>query len=416
MTTSQDIRSKTSPELLTSTGQTYLIGEHIYLRSIVPADAEYGSAWRDTVFPQAPERVRGWIIDDLTGSGGPGVLIIVNKASDRPVGSVRIDFRNFPHHEVTAHVDPLDGDRGLVWKGEALALTMTWLIDELQRPKAGTDVPAHETPVLDALAAVGARTSARFRERLALPGGGRDDALVIEYFNPAWIERLGDPNDEEFPRTGSGEPRPVTAPLTPVGDPPANAMRIGPRVYLRPPQESDARAMAHWSAREIDPSWDNGRSPVGREGANKWFRDFQKDTPPGTIDFAVCLRETDEFLGLVGVMDIDYRHGYGESASMILNPRYREAGYGSEAKHLMFDHVFNTVGLHSLQSWVMFQNPRSAAALRKQGYKEAGRDHWIENRDGRFVSFVAFDLLASDWRAMPRYDAGDADGSSSTEP
>ena len=48
-----------------------------------------------------------------------------------------------------------------------------------------------------------------------------------------------------------------------------------------------------------------------------------------------------------------------------------------------------------------------AAALRKQGYREAGRDHWIAFRDGRFVSFVAFDLLASEWRAMPRYDEPD---------
>jgi RimJ/RimL family protein N-acetyltransferase len=404
MTTSAEIRSKTNPMLLDDTGQAYLVGEHVYLRSIVPADAEYGSAWRGTGFPVAPERVRGWITDDLVPSRGTGVLLIVNKANDRPVGSMTIAFNQFPHHEVTAYVDPLEGERGLVWKGEALALTMTWLVDELQRPKAGTDVPAGETAVLEALEAIGVRTAARFRERLALPGGERGDELVLEYLNRSWVERLGDPYGEEFPRTGTGEPRPVTAPVIPDGDPPANAIRIGPRVYLRPLQESDAQAFAHWSTREIDASWDNGRMPIGRERAHEWFKGDQKNTPPETVDFAVCLRETDEFLGMVGVMDIDYRHGYGESASMILNPQYRESGYGSEAKHLMFDYAFNTLGLHALQSWVMFQNPRSAAALRKQGYREAGREHWIEFRDGRFVSFVAFDLLASDWRAMPRYD------------
>ncbi len=407
MTVSAEIRSKTDPRLLDDTGQTYLSGEHVYVRSLVPADAEYASAWRGTGFPVAPERVRSWITDDLVGSGGPTMLLIVEKASDRPVGSVTVDFRDFPHHEVTAYVDPLEGERGLAWKGEALALVFRWLVDELQQPKAGTDIPAHETSVLEALEAIGARTSARFRERLAMPGGARGDEVVLEYFNRAWLERLGDPYDEEFPRTGTGEPRPVTAPVMPEGDPPPNAIRVGPRVYLRPLQESDAQAWAHWSTREIDTSWDNGRFPIGRERAHSWFKDGQKNTPPETIDLAVCLRETDEVLGMVGVMDIDYRHGYAESASMILNPRYRESGYGSEAKHLMFDYAFNTLGLHALQSWVMFQNPRSAAALRKQGYREAGRYHWIEFRDGRFVSFLVFDLLASDWRAMPRH--GDAD-------
>lgn len=410
MTTSEEIRSKTDPMLLSDTGQTYLVGEHVYLRSLVPADAEYASAWRETGFPAAPERVRSWITDDLIGGGGPGILMIVEKASDRPVGSMRVDFNDFPHHEISAYVDPLEGERGLVWKGEALALTMRWLVDELQRPKAGTDIPAHETAVLEALEAIGATVAARFRERLALPGGERGDDLVFEYLNRGWVERFGNPYEEEFPRTGTGEPRPVTAPVLPEGDPPANAIRVGPRVYLRPMQESDGQAFSHWSLREVDSSWDNGRWPAGREGLVRWFRKQQEDTPPESIEFAVCLRETDEFLGLVSVLDIDYRNGYAESASMLLDPRYREAGYGSEAKHLLFDYAFNTLGLHSLQSWVMFQNPRSAAALRKQGYTEAGRDHWISFRDGRFVSFVAFDLLAAEWRAMPRYDDTTPDG------
>jgi RimJ/RimL family protein N-acetyltransferase len=407
MTTTAEIPSRTDPRLTTSEGQTYLVGEQVYLRSIVPDDAEYGSAWRGTGFPVAPERVRSWVADELVGTADMGMLLIVEKATGRPVGSMTIDFNQFPHHGITAHVDPLEGERGLAWKGEALALTIRWLVDELQRPKAGTDIPAHETTVLEALEAIGARTAARFRERVALPGGRRGDVLVLEYLNAGWLERLGDPYEETFPRTGSGRPRPVVAPVTPDGDPPANAIRIGPRVYLRPPQESDAQAFAHWSVREIDPSWDNGRWPARRDGVTRWFHTSQKETPPASITFTVCLRETDEFLGLVELLDIDYRHGYAESASMILNPAYREAGYGSEAKHLMFDYAFNTLGLHTLQSWVMFENPRSAAALRKQGYREAGRDHWIAFRDGSFVSFVAFDLLASDWRAMPR--EGDPD-------
>ncbi len=401
MTTSLEIRQKTNPDLLASTGQAYLVGEEVYLRPPVPADAEYDSAWSGIVFPQSPEQARRRLTDEPDSSGRAS-LLIVRRRDDRPVGGCTVDYRGFPHHQVTVHVDPLYGERALAWKAEALAMILPWIVDDQQCPKAGVDVPAREAPVIEALDAVGARVSARFREKLALPGGGRDDELIYEYLHRGWMERLGDPAEVAFPRTGTGEPRPVTPPVLPAGDPPANAMRVGPRVYLRPPQESDALALAHWSTREVDASWDNGRYPASTGGATRWFEGFQKKLPPETIDFAVCLRENDEFIGLVGVLDIDYRHRIGESASMILNPSYREAGYGTEAKHLMFDHVFNTVGLHALQSYVMFENPRSAAALRKQGYREVGRDHWVDFRDGSFVSFVCFDLLASDWRAMPR--------------
>lgn len=406
----RETQPETDEANLTSKGQTFLVGEHVYVRTVTPADAASASAWKDSVFPQAPERVRGWIEDEFTKSSNPyrvNTYLIVRKSDDRPVGSVSTDYRQFPHHDVSAHIDPLVGEEGLTWKAEALAMVLPWIVEDQQRPKAGVTVPAHETPVIEAIEAIGARATARFREKLSTSGGGRTDELIYEYLNRDWMERLGDPADVSLSRTGSGVARPVTAPVVPDGDPPANAVRIGPRVYVRPPQKSDAEALAYWSMRETDASWDNGRQPFGTNSAERWFESFQKSTPPSVIDLAVCLRETDEIIGLLGVIDVDYTHRFGESVSMIVNPAYREAGYGSEAKHLMFDYVFNTVGLHALQSYVMFENPRSAAALRRQGYREAGRDHWITMRDGSFVSFACFDLLASDWRAMPRHDQDD---------
>ena len=405
MTATADVRSTYNSLLVSSEGQTFLVGHEVYLRPPAPADAEYAQSWKFAKFPISPDRIRALIDDGKTGDDskkGRPQLLIVRKSDDRPVGSISIDYRWFPHHEVVAHVDPLYETHGVEWKAEALAMVLPWLVDEQQRPKAGIHVPTSETAVIKALEAVGARSTTRFREKLAAPEGGRRDELIMEYLNRDWMTRLGDPSQIVFPRTGIGVPRPVTAPATPNADPPDNAVRLGPRVYLRPPQQSDAKALAYWSARETDINWDNGREAFGSEGAKRWLESTQKQTPPHTIDFAVCLRDTDEFIGMVGVLDVDYRHRSGESASMILNPSYREAGYGSEAKHLLFDYVFNTVGLHALQSYVMFENPRSAAALRKQGYRDAGRKHWTSWRNGSFVSYVTFDLLADDWRAMPR--------------
>lgn len=396
----------TSAALTSLAGQAWLVGDLVAIRPVAAADAEHSSAWR-AGFPLAPERARAWIEDELTPNSNPyrvATWLIVRRRDERPVGSVRTDYRAFPHHEVTVTVDPLLGEDGLAYKAEALTLVLPWIVDEQQRPKAGVAVPADEAPVIAALEAIGARATVLFREKRMAPGGGRVDEVAFEYLHPGWVERLGDPAAIEPPRTGTGQPRPVTAPVALDGDPPANAVRVGPRVYLRPPQASDARALAHWSMREVDASWDNGRHPMSAPGAEGWFAAMQGKLPPSTIDFAVCLRETDAFIGLVGVLNVDYRHRVGESASMLLDPACREAGYGSEAKHLLFDHVFNTVGLHALISYVMFENPRSAAALRKQGYREAGREHWIQPRDGGFVNFLAFDLLASDWRAMPRHD------------
>ena len=45
---------------------------------------------------------------------------------------------------------------------------------------------------------------------------------------------------------------------------------------------------------------------------------------------------------------------------------------------------------------------RSAAALRKQGYRECGQLNWFYPYEGGFGNFLVFDLLAEEWRAMPR--------------
>ena len=137
-------------------------------------------------------------------------------------------------------------------------------------------------------------------------------------------------------------------------------------------------------------------------GYASWVEGDEKEESHESVRFAVCLRETDELIGSVGICGIDQIHGYAESGSEIFRDEYRGGGYGSEAKHLLFDYAFNTLGLHSLQSFVIFPNPRSAAALRKQGYRDAGRMHWVFPSFGKFENIACFDLLAADWRAMPR--------------
>ncbi len=398
------LRGESNPLLVSGEGQTYLVGEEVYLRPFAPADAEFAQSWRFTRFPVSPDRIRGKLEDGDTGdNSGKGRvhLLIVRKGDDRPVGAVLIHTDWFPSYYVEAMTVPMYGTIGDRWKGEAVAMVMQLVVDEWQKPILQFSFLADETATVERLERIGARESMRFREMYSRDGN-RVDGLMYEYLNRDWMARLGDPAEREQPRSGSGEPRPVTPPVALEGDPPVNAIRVGPRVYLRPIQEDDAKAAAHWSMRESDANWANGRGVVG--SAPWWHKmeKLQKDTPPNWVRFSVCLRDEDELIGFVGLDDIDYQHRFAESESELINPAYRGSGYGSEAKHLLFDYAFNTLGLHALQSWVLFENPRSAAALRKQGYKAAGRGHWEIFRDGAFTDMGTFDLLADEWRAMPR--------------
>jgi RimJ/RimL family protein N-acetyltransferase len=401
----------TESSLSSGAEQTYLVGDEIYLRPAAPADADRVMSWKRTAFPISPERIRA-----LQGEGQPGddsgphrrTLIVVRRADERPVGSLSVFTGEFPHVFVGGTADPLLGEDGHRWKGEGMALMLRHIVREWRRPIATARLLADETAAIAALGRAGVREAIRFREMFQRDGR-RVDGVIHELLDPDWVARLGDPADRELPRSGTGVARPVTPPEAIAADPPANAIRIGPRVYLRPIQRSDGEVAARASLRDPDTSWSNGPYAFPASGFWSGVREDQGQTPPARIDFAVCLRESDALIGFVSVMDIDYTHRFAMTASEMTDPDYRGGGYGSEAKHLLFDYAFNTLGLHMLESWVLYENTRSAAALRKQGYRDAGRLSWLLLRDGGFTSMRTFDLLADEWRAMPRYPSGASD-------
>lgn len=385
-------------------GQTFLVGNEIYLRAIELADAARGQSLATSIYPRSATRIETWIKDDLAKGNRTALYPILRKSDDVVVGSLKTD-RYDPKTFVTIEIDPLYGDRGQAWKAEAIGLVIPWLGNEQHRPILEFKVPANESTSIAALEAAGGRECARYREQLQT-WGGRQDAVVFEYFNPLWEERLGDPFAIEPARSGTGEARPVPSPVTIEGDPPANAMKIGQRVYLRPLTKDDAAIFAKLSRQDPETFWDAGRWMHSTPGFQNWIATSQKGDPVSHTSFAVCLRESDELIGTVAIHDIDYLNGTAESASRMYRPEYRGGGYGSEAKHLLFDYAFNDLNLHSLWSTVIYPNSRSAAALLKQGYREVGALHWDFFSHGSFENFRTFDLLASDWRAMPRATYG----------
>lgn len=392
--------------------QSWLVGEHIYLRTPEEGDSEYAVSWRQGMIPRSVSATASWLEDDLKDEEDLHLLII-RKSDDRPVGSLRRS--SWKHSSwFNGYIDPLFGEEGQTWLGEAYILGLQWIVDERQRVIAHVeDVPDNQQVVLKMLQDIGARISTTFSESYK-HRGEFIDSHTLTYLNKDWVKTLGDPFEDVKPRSGTGVPRPVIAPVEVEEDKlPPNAVRVGPRVYLRPLQKADAVEMMQWARRETEPFWSSGRGVVAQTSLEKWIEKLGENEPQDWVRFAVCLRENDECIGAVGIAGINYVHRYAETESEFHNVEYRSKGYGTEAKHLLFDYAFNTLGMHSLQSWVMYGNTRSAAALRKQGYRDVGLEPWLVCTRGGYENFGTYELMADQWRAMPRAsveNAGDLAG------
>lgn len=382
--------------------QTFLVGETVFLRPVEKADAERSVALRDTPYPISTKRTEAWITEELAGKdlwGDDATLAIRRRPDDVIVGSVHVHSSSFVRCEVSAHIDPLYGERGLALKAEAIALTVSWLADERQIAMVLVKLPGSEPSVIDHLVSTGMRVSTRFRERYFL-AGRRVDQMILQRFNADWVETLGDPASQELPRSGLGLARPKSARPKLTSSVSKNAVTVGERVYLRPYREQDITDYVTWARQETEVFFNHGRQLPCMAEELHYHNEDEKQEIPDFIPFAVCLKSNDAYIGEVCLVGPDFTNRTAETASWFRQD-YRGRGLGSEAKHLLLDYTFNTLGLHMVESWVRFENTRSAAALRKQGYREAGQICWVSHRDGKFNNFVTFDLLADEWRALP---------------
>ena len=127
--------------------------------------------------------------------------------------------------------------------------------------------------------------------------------------------------------------------------------------------------------------------------------ELSKQEPPEWLRFAIVTLDGDELIGANGLADIDWVAKTAETETEIVVPKYRGGGYGTEAKHLALEYGFDVLGLHMVFSGAWSFNTRSCAALRKQGYRDAGGENWTGFKDGALADDTYFDLLASEWRA-----------------
>ena len=94
-----------------------------------------------------------------------------------------------------------------------------------------------------------------------------------------------------------------------------NAIMVGERVYLRPLEVSDAEPLAQIDASETDTfmwrSWMPG-SPLSYE---HWLKEIYQHQPPTDVQLAVCLKDGDRLLGMVGLEWVDWLNRTGNMAA-----------------------------------------------------------------------------------------------------
>ena len=386
--------------------QTILIGESLYLRPLEPSDAASAPIWSPSPVARPPEVQSERIEDELGGDVVANLdnpqLLILRRSDDRAIGSVSLAFRNGRICRIRFSFDPrATRDQWARWCSETLRFLIPWLLYERSMMMAHFLFPGEHPLVEATAAALGMRRCLRLRERVRV-AGERFDAIGYEALHPDWVAKLGIPRGmEEGPDVREvASPAPRAWPDTFAA--PESAIVTGERLYLRAFTPEDAEVASRQLMDDTEISFPEGRLPVNPWIHARTIRETARQQFPGWIHLAIVLGETDEMIGTNGLIAPDLVAGVAETETEIWKPEHRNQGYGTEAKHLLLEYAFDRLGLHMVFSWVSEFNTRSAAALRKQGYRDAGYNAWGDYHGTELYGGYCFDLLASEWRAARR--------------
>jgi RimJ/RimL family protein N-acetyltransferase len=126
----------------------------------------------------------------------------------------------------------------------------------------------------------------------------------------------------------------------------------------------------------------------------------RSEEPRRLFEFAVTLRETDEFIGRCGLHIQDAEIG-DAGFWYVLDRRWRGRGFAAEAARRLIDYAFRDLGLRRLWADIDPRNTASARVAEQLGLRLEA--HFLENVviKGELCGTLIYAMLRREWEGTP---------------
>jgi RimJ/RimL family protein N-acetyltransferase len=171
--------------------------------------------------------------------------------------------------------------------------------------------------------------------------------------------------------------------------------RKGKKTLLCPLEIGDASVIYRGINHPDSYSFLLSTDPKGLGYEEEWIKSKQKSDGKD-ITVGICTLEG-ELIGTMGLHQIDHLHGRAITGSVIFDEKYRNQGYGTDAKMVLLDYAFNMLGLAVVESRAIGFNDRSAAYSVKCGYKVEARLRSRFFRFGQRHDEIILSVLREEW-------------------
>lgn len=169
---------------------------------------------------------------------------------------------------------------------------------------------------------------------------------------------------------------------------------VGERIFLSPINLDDAELYTKWlNDSSVSNNLGNYRNLIS-------FYSEQKILETMTTDghnYAIVSVEKEELLGNISFLDIDHLSRRATLGLFIGEAEHRGKGYGAEAIRILLEYGFRGLNFHNVMLQVHSDNEMAMACYKKVGFREFGRRHEAQYKNGNYVDIVHMEILESDF-------------------
>ncbi|MDQ2681308.1 MAG: GNAT family N-acetyltransferase [Candidatus Eremiobacteraeota bacterium] len=142
----------------------------------------------------------------------------------------------------------------------------------------------------------------------------------------------------------------------------------GGSIRLRPVERKDLELWRDWINRDEIMAGLDRALPVTQAEHERFFERNVVGNDRA-VWFAIEAVDSADFIGIIWLWDVDWRHRRGEVRVFIGEPTSAGKHYGRAAIDAASTFAFRTLGLHKLYAYVHARNGRSRAAFESAGFR-----------------------------------------------
>lgn len=122
------------------------------------------------------------------------------------------------------------------------------------------------------------------------------------------------------------------------------------------------------------------------------YKLFEKDK---CFDLAIERSEDSKVIGMLTLIRKNHMQG---QIGWSLGVEYRGLGYTTEAAKALIEYGFSILGLHRIYADTTNENTPSWRVMERLGMRKEASLREAELRDGKWLDYLIYGILASEWR------------------